>query len=256
VICVFDCETIPDANLIRKVFGYEGDDKSVSLQALKMQEEKSGSSFLPITFHKVVAISAVIADDFGHFSRVNSLEGEKESELIGSFLSFLDKKSPKLISYNGRSFDMPMLMSRALAYNLSCPTYFDTKSFGKSKWENYRSRYSDSFHIDLMDHLSDFGAVRGLKLDEVCKMCNLPGKFDTKGDDVITLFYDNELDKIRAYCESDALNTYWLFLKYELLKGNLTLQDYASSLLSMQKTLGENSPFYAYIQNEINFLEH
>ena len=87
-------------------------------------------------------------------------------------------------------------------------------------------------------------------------MCNLPGKFDTKCDDVITLYYDNELDKIRAYCESDALNTYRLFLKYELLKGNLTLQDYASSLLSMQKTLGENSPFYAYIQNEINFLEH
>ncbi|MEH1010212.1 hypothetical protein QM027_04165 [Campylobacter concisus] len=66
-ICVFDCETIPDANLIRKVYSIDGSDEDVSVQAMALQKEASGSEFLPVMFHRVVAISAVMADEYGKF---------------------------------------------------------------------------------------------------------------------------------------------------------------------------------------------
>lgn len=228
MICVFDCETIPDFNLIRKIYHLEGSNEEVAKIAYEEQVKKTGSSFLPIIFHEVVAISAVIADDFGMFIRVSSMDGENEHELLKSFLSFIDRKNPKLVSFNGRGFDLPMLMCRAMKYNLSCTSYFevDNRELNKSKWENYRTRYNDRFHIDLMDAISDYGAVRGLKLDEVCSMVNLPGKYDVSGDQVLELYLNNEIEKIKEYCESDVLNTYWLYIKYELLKGNITKEDY------------------------------
>jgi hypothetical protein len=245
MICVFDIETIPDAELIRKILGFEGDDDSVSRMAVQEQEAKSGSGFLPLPFHKVVAISAVIADDFGIFRKVSSIEGKDEFEMIKNFLGFINKHNPKLVSFNGRSFDMPLLMLRAMQYNLTCHAYFEVenKELNKNKWENYRVRFSDRFHVDLMDHLCEFGAVRGLKLDHVCSMVGLPGKYDVHGDQVMALFYANEIEKIKEYCESDVLNTYWLFLKYELLKGNLVIEDYQRALVTMQENLKHDKSY-------------
>jgi predicted PolB exonuclease-like 3'-5' exonuclease len=94
-----------------------------------------------------------------------------------------------------------------------------------------------------MDHISEFGAVRGLKLDLLCNMAGIPGKFDVSGDQVHTLFYENRLDDIKEYCESDVLNTYWLYLKYELLKGNLILEDYLSYLDGMKEKLPKNKSY-------------
>ncbi|MDR2080572.1 MAG: 3'-5' exonuclease [Campylobacteraceae bacterium] len=258
MICVFDCETIPDFNLIREIFGFEGSDAEVAALAMSEQKERSGSDFLPIAFHETVAISAVIADDFGTFVKVSSMEGKNEKELINAFLSFINRKNPKLVSFNGRSFDMPMLLTRALRYNLSCPAYFDTdnKELGKSKWDSYRYRYGDRFHVDLMDHISDFGAVRGLKLDHLCTMAGLPGKYDMNGAQVMELYLKDEIEKIREYCESDTLNTYWLYLKYELLKGNITMEDYKRYIFIMSEKMpphrGYKKVFADAVDRELN----
>ncbi len=253
MICIFDCETIPDTDLIRTQFGLEGEDAAITEEAFRIQEEKSGSSFLPVPFHRVVAISAVITDDFGQFVRVSSMEGESEQEMLENFLGFIDKHNPKLVSFNGRTFDMPMLLIRAMKYNLSCAAFYDKENqvLGKSKWDNYRYRYSDRFHVDLMDHISEFGAVRGLKLDLLCNMAGIPGKFDVSGDQVHTLYYQGKLDEIKAYCESDVLNTYWLYLKYELLKGNLILEDYLTYLDGMRQKLPQERSYTAIFSDGI-----
>lgn len=262
-ICVFDCETIPNAPLLRRVFDYSGDDYSVSLQAFNEQESKTGSSFLPVHFHQVVSISAVMADEYGRFNRVSTIEGSCEREIIAKFLAFIDKHNPRLVSFNGRGFDLPMLMVRAMSYNIAVNAYFDTndKALNKDKWTNYRSRYDGVFHLDLLDHISDFRAVSGLKLDTLCASLNLPGKYDVHGDQVLELYYNGELDKIHEYCQSDVLNTYWLFLKYELLRANITLNDYASYLGSMNEYLqnkcahmGYSAVFCEYIERELERL--
>lgn len=235
MICVFDCETIPDIELIRKTYDVSGDDKEATLQALAKHQEATSSTFLPLPFHKVVAISIVIADEFGRFKEVKTSTGKDEKEKIERFLAIIDKYNPRLISFNGRGFDLPMLLLRAMKYNLSCQAYFEQENqmINKTRWDNYRSRYSELFHLDLLDVLGNFGAARALKLDTICQMVGLPGKFDVSGEDVLHLYYEGKIDKIESYCESDVINTYLLYLKYELLKGSITLEEYRGLLLHM-----------------------
>ena len=259
MLCVFDCESVPDTELLRDIYGYGGSDLEVCESAFEAQKEASGSTFLPIAFHKIISISALICDDFGRFvkagnfgdlskdsgnSSANQGESHKDSnadspyppkderEILSEFLRYLNKNNPKLVSFNGRNFDLPAIMIRALKYNLNAESYFecDNAKHNKNKWENYRARYSENFHIDLLDALSSFGAARGIKLDVVCKMAGIVGKFDTSGDDVYKLYYAGEFRKIDEYCQSDVLNTYWLYLKYQLLQGKIALFEYADLL--------------------------
>lgn len=245
-ICIFDTETIPDVETLRQVYGYAGDDESVAQEAFSRQKERTGSEFLPICFHKVVAISAVMADSSGKILRASSIGASGEYELLEKFITFLNSQNPRLVSFNGRGFDLPMLMLRAMRYNLSCHSYFDTSdpSSGKDKWCNYRSRYDGAFHLDLADHIGEFGAVRGLGLDAICKSLNIPGKYDTHGDEVWRLHLQNKDELIREYCESDAINTYWLFLKYELLRGNISQEQYGENLQALIELMQTSSRGY------------
>lgn len=263
MLCVFDCESVPDTALLREIYGYNGSDLEVCESAFVAQKEATGSEFLPIAFHKIISISALICDDFGRFVKVgnfgdsskdsnkdspkdssesntdsanqkdsNADSPKNERDILSEFLRYLNKNNPKLVSFNGRNFDLPAIMIRALKYNLNAESYFecDNAKHNKNKWENYRARYSENFHIDLLDAFSSFGAARGIKLDVVCKMAGIVGKFDTSGDDVYKLYFAGEFRKIDEYCQSDVLNTYWLYLKYQLLQGKIALFEYADLL--------------------------
>ena len=178
-ICVFDCETVPDTALLRKIYGFEGSDAEVARQAFAAQKAASGSEFLPVMFHRVVAISSVMADEYGKFLRVSTMKGANEREILNKFIGFVNSHNPRLVSFNGRGFDLPMILTRAMRYNVSFPSFYEVenKELGKGKWDgNYRDRYSGKFHFDLLDHVSEFGSVRGLKLDTLCASLNLPGK--------------------------------------------------------------------------------
>ena len=231
--------------------------KLLSLRAMEIFKEKTGSEFLPVCFHRVVSISAVMADGFGRFLRVSTLEGESERDKIAKFLAFIEDFNPRLVSFNGRGFDLPMIMARAMCYDLSAAAYFETndRDSNKSKWENYRSRYDGRFHLDLLDHISDFGAVRGLKLDHICASVGLPGKYDVHGDQVLQLYYGGEQAKIDEYCRSDVLNTYWLFLKYELLRGKITKDDYLNYIAVMGEFLQKECAGMSYTPVFCDFIE-
>lgn len=270
-LCVFDCETVPCVESLKKAYPDEyakifknhensSDENKANFEfsshMQNLQAQKSGSSFLPVNFHKIVAISVVFADEFGRFIRVAQIPGD-EKEMIKNFFMIIEKNM-RLVSFNGRGFDLPMMMIRAMRYNLSIPSYFEVENLalGKDKWKgNYTSRYDGKFHLDLMDHISSFNAVRGINLNALCLSLNLPGKFDTHGDEVMELFYNDELEKIQIYCQSDVLNTYLLFLKYEILKGNLNLEDYASFLLDMKEYLNSKKQGINYTPVFINSID-
>lgn len=241
-ICIFDCESIPDSELIRKCFGFEGNDLEVSLKALEQEKQKNGNEFLALPFHKIVSICAVISDHFGRFIKVNKIEGEDEKTMIDNFFDFIEKYKPRLVSFNGKNYDMPLLVLRALKYNIKAASYLDTQT---DKWNNYKTRFSELKHCDLFE---SFGAFKGLRLDTLCLMTDLPGKYDVSGDLVMNLYYENQLEKIHEYCESDTLNTYMLFLKYELIKGNLNEDDYVDFLALMKQYLSEKKAHRGYLE--------
>ncbi|PAF48621.1 3'-5' exonuclease [Helicobacter sp. 13S00401-1] len=260
MICVFDIETVPDVELLKTIYKYEGSNLEICELAFNAQQAVSNSTFLPLCFHKVISIASVIADDFGNFKKVGSfgkgasLE-EREEVILNEFASFLNKSNPRLISFNGRGFDLPVICLRAMKYNISLGAYYEESNpaLNKSKWENYRQRYSEKFHLDLFDTLGSFGATRALNLDTVCKMANIMGKYEVAGGDVYKLAYEkNDLDSIDIYCQSDVINTYWLFLKYELTKSNLTLNDYASYLKTMQSSIPQTLNFSKSLNESIN----
>ncbi len=259
MICIFDCETIPDVDLIRATFTtHAEDDLASTREALAQYEAEKNTTFLPLPYHKVVTISAVIADEFGRFIKVGDFGNGKDDEesIIRHFFGFVEEKNPKLVSFNGRGFDMPMLLIRAMKYAIAFPAWFDQNNpmLNKTKWENYRQRFAEGFHLDLLDSMGSFGAVRNLKLDTLCTMAGMPGKYDVHGDQVLDLYYDGRLDRIKEYCQSDTLNTYWLYLKYALLRGDLTREDYYSFLQTMQAKLpplGYHQPFVNAIQKEL-----
>jgi len=97
--------------------------------------------------------------------------------------------------------------------------------------------------------------VSGLNLNSLCKTLKMPGKYDVAGDEVLELFYANQGAKISEYCESDTLNTYLLFLKYELLRGKILLSDYATNLVSMKENLEKTRAKMGYTDIFVNFID-
>ncbi len=241
MLCVFDIETIPSVSLCKEHFQLEENDAlKICEWSFEKQKEKSGSEFLPLYLHEIISIAAVIGDDYGQFIKVGNF-GQKhenkenftsEKELLEDFFKYFNEKQPRLISFNGRGFDIPLLTLKALKYNLTLDAFYSQEN----KWENYRARYSEQFHLDLMDSLSHYGSVRGLNLNGICSMTNIPGKFDVSGDLVHAIYYNPKISQkekkeiIDSYCQSDVLNTYWLFLKYEVLKGALNKEQYLGLL--------------------------
>lgn len=275
MICVFDIETVPDIELVRQYYELDSSLSEIEVcqHAFSAQKEKSGSEFLPIYWHRVVSIASVICDEYGKFIKVGNF-GKKSAEstetksnayssafahladeraILSDFLRFINSKEPRLVSFNGRGFDLPTIMLRAMKYNLSAFGYFESENASKTKnkWENYRARYSEKWHTDLLECLGNFGSVRNLNLDNVCKMLGIVGKYEVSGGDVYSLYYDKkDIEKIDFYCQSDVLNTYWLYLKYAILKDELRLEDYAGILEDFKEKLPKDREYsQAFIAN-------
>ncbi len=233
-ILVFDIETIPDVPMLRKLNKLEiseteaaalSDIEFMSRLSQKMREEK-GSDFLPVHLHKIACISAVMLR--GNDVRVWSL-GELESlenDLIQRFFAGVEKYSPTLVSWNGAGFDLPVLHYRAMHHKISAPRYWDLGEHDQGfKWNNYISRYHLR-HTDLMDLLSLYNSRAYVKLDEASVLMGFPGKMGKGGASVWEEYVAGRLKGIRDYCETDVLNTYLLYLRFELMRGHLNLESY------------------------------
>ena len=220
---VFDIETIPDLEAGRRLYDLDGlsDADIAKVMFHKRREQTGDSEFLRHHLHRVVAISAVLRH--GDSLRVWSL-GEPDSdeaELIRRFFDGIDKFTPTLVSWNGGGFDLPVLHYRALRHGIAAPRYWDTGDDDRDfKWNNYLSRYH-ARHTDLMDVLAGYQPRATAPLDEIAQILGLPGKLGMHGSQVWDQFQAGRIGDIRDYCETDVLNTYLIYLRFELIRGNL-----------------------------------
>ena len=239
---VFDIETVPDPILGRKLLDLDEKltDQEVTKAMFKNQLEKKGTEFLSLHCHKVVAISVVLASN--NNIKVWSIGDSKDSEkeLILRFFAGIEKYKPTLVSWNGAGFDLPVLHYRAMLHKISAPTYWDQgERNSQVKWNNYISRYHQK-HIDVMDLVALYQARAFAPLNQVALLLGFPGKMGMSGAKVSDYFQDGKIDDIRNYCESDVLNTYLVFLRFELMRGNLNLESYESRLKLLQDYLSES----------------
>ncbi|MCA3270160.1 MAG: 3'-5' exonuclease [Thalassospira sp.] len=237
---VFDIETIPDTDLAPALTGCDSADILERREAMRQYHLKATdgkNDFLRQPFHKVVAISfaeAQIVRAGAHEAytlvdiRSGGTETSSEKELVLGFFKYLEKKNARLVSFNGRTFDLPVLKYRALHYGIPTPWLYNTAD----KWNNYGSRYSFDWHCDLIEAFSDFGASARVKLHEVAVAVGLPGKFGVDGGDVAGMFDAGKIKEIRAYCETDVLNTFLLYLRLQQHRGTLATPDYNDAVTS------------------------
>jgi hypothetical protein len=218
----FDIETVPDASLGRRLYDLEGlSDADVSEVMVTRRRQHAGHEFLPLLQHRVVAISVALRtrDQF----RVWSL-GEADSpeaELVGRFFDGLDRLSPDLVSWNGKGFDLPVLHYRAMLHGIQAPRYWETGDGDQGfRWNNYLNRYHWR-HLDLMDVLSGFQAGARARLHEMAIMLGFPGKLGMHGGEVAECFAQGDIERIRNYCETDVLNTFLIYLRFEHMRGRL-----------------------------------
>lgn len=230
-VLVFDIETIPDVETGRRLYEL-GDlsDEDVARVMFQKQQEKSGSDFLRLHLHRVCAISVVLRqnDQF----RVWSL-GETDSdecEIVQRFFDGIDKYTPTLVSWNGGGFDLPVLHYRALKCGVSASRYFEMGEEDRDfKWSNYFSRYHFR-HTDLMDVLAMYNMRANAPLDEIAVMLGFPGKMGMSGAHVWDAYLAGDIAGIRNYCETDVLNTFLVYLRFELIRGRLDQKAYETEI--------------------------
>ena len=234
---VFDTESIPDGRLLNMV-KYPDLNLSEAEAIDKARQEAretsfSGSDFIPYTFQLPVAVCvARVGTDFG-LQAVACLDAPlyRTKEMVKKFwlgLSFYTKC--RLVTFNGRTFDLPLLEMAAFRYGFSAREYF----------QRGRNRYSGD--LDLMDWMSNYGACRiNGGLDLLAKLLGKPGKMDVAGDQVFEMHKAGKFQEINDYCMFDTLDTYFVFLRTRVLTGDITPEQEAELIARAKRTLSQQT---------------
>jgi predicted PolB exonuclease-like 3'-5' exonuclease len=252
-IFVFDIETIPDVTSGRRLHELKNlSDKEVADAMFRLRRQASGNSdFLRLHLHKITAISVVLRtnDKLKVWSLGES--GSTEKELIERFFDGVQKYKPTLVSWNGGGFDLPVLHYRALLNGVQAPRYWETGDSDQNyRWNNYLSRYHQR-HTDLMDVLSGYQSRAVAPLDEIAIMLGFPGKMGMDGSQVWEYHLKGDLQSIRHYCETDVLNTYLVYLRFQFMRGHLTQAAYDAECGLIRDVLQqENKPHFTDFLNE------
>jgi 3'-5' exonuclease len=241
---VFDIETCVDKDLVKAVYDPENtlttDQAYDTARDHVLEQSGQKSDFFPIPFHVPIAISTLQADENYRILSLGCIGADRfsERELVAKFWKTFES-AQTLITFNGRGFDLPVLETRALKYGIPLSRYFGTDE-GRSTYRG--NRYSDAYHIDLCDYLSNFGAAfRRNSLNVLSKLIGLPGKYNIEGEDVEYLFRQGRHKEINQYCVTDVLQTYILFLRVELLRGKLDPQRYQQAITATRDELTQRA---------------
>ena len=223
---VFDIETILDPEL-------------------PIVESAEGQKLPSPPHHKVVAIGALLIGPDYTMKRLGLVgrDSSDEALLLSEFAELVEKHRPTLVSFNGRGFDLPVIATRCLRHGVPFRTYYRSRDM--------RYRFTEAGHFDLMDFLADYGASKQTRLDVMAKLSGMPGKVGVDGKDVGPLVHAGRIDEVRAYCLCDVIQTAGVFLRVQLIRGELLKDEY---LAAMRRLIGlaETDPRVAPVRKGMN----
>jgi 3'-5' exonuclease len=226
---ILDIETIPDVERWQRPEpmpeGQAPPPETAPPPARPPRADRDG--FPPAWAHRIVVIGCMWLDHHYRLKRLGVIgdpsggtgtPDQRERHLLEDFSRFVGKARPVLVTYNGRSFDLPVIALRSLCHAVPLGWYYRERGV--------RYRFSEEGHLDLCDWLADHGATRAGKLDSVARLIGLPGKVGIDGSQVDGLYQDGRLDLIQKYCLADVAQTAFLFLRFRLLQGQLSTEAY------------------------------
>ena len=222
-ILAFDIETVPDVAGVRRLRpAWAGlPDRELAQRLFDERREKTGSDFLPLHLHRVVAISCAFRDDEGFRVRSIGQPDDDEARLIQAFFATVDRYTPQLVSWNGGGFDLPVLHYRGLMHRVDAGRYWELGDEDRDfRYNNYISRYHQR-HTDLMDLLAMYQPRASVPLDDLARLCGFAGKLGMDGSKVWDAYQAGHIEQIRNYCESDVVNTYLVYTRFQRMRGVL-----------------------------------
>ena len=244
-VLVFDIESIPDIEGLRALRGESTgtSDEQVYAAWLAERKEKGQSDFMPLHLQRILVISVVFRNAEG--LRIHSFvdrDGQSEGKVVQTFFNSIEKHQPQLVSWNGSGFDLPVLHYRGLRHGVEASKYWDMGEDDREyKWNNYISRYHMR-HLDLMDLLAMYSPKNNAPLDAMAKLCGFPGKLGMDGSQVYAQYLAGQTDDIRRYCETDVMNTYLVYCRFQKMRGGLTEAEYEQEITYVKETLGSLAP--------------
>ena len=248
---VFDVESVADGQLIAKT-RYPGRNLSADEAILRFRQEllqTSGRDFIPYTFQIPVAI--VIAKLRADYSLIEIVSLDQPLHrphvMTKHFWTGWERyEEPTWVTFNGRTFDLPLMEHAAYRYGISVPRWFN---MGDKTYDQHRNRYNLHSHIDIQEILTNFGSTwfRG-GLNLAAALLGKPGKMDVQGDMVYDYYRQGRIAEINEYCRCDVLDTYFVFLRTCVMTGKITLEDEKARVEEVRKLLEAQSdehPAYA-----------
>lgn len=216
---VFDIETKVDEELIRAIHNKSADEYKAEMKI------KKGHDFLTPPYHKIVSLGVTEISNHDYYIKsVKSITvglpkaGQifTEQDIINKFDELLKKTNyDTLVSYNGKGFDIPVIMRRAMKYGLSLPNLF----YQASQYKSYLHKFNDDMHLDLMQVIPE-----RISLQESCMTCGFTAKNGMDG----SMVENADLKTIDEYVKRDTLVEtkylyYWLLLKGTIDIGQFNL---------------------------------
>jgi 3'-5' exonuclease len=241
-VLAFDIETVPDVAGLRTLHEIDArvPDGDVAEFAFRERRARNGQDFLPLHLHRIVAIACALreGDTFRCWSLGNPDSGE--ADLIQRFFDGIDKYTPQLVSWNGGGFDLPVLNYRSLIHGVCAPRYWDMGDDDKDfRFNNYLNRYHTR-HTDLMDVLSMYQPRATAPLDELARLLGFPGKLGMDGSKVWDAYQTGGIEEIRNYCETDTVNTYLVYQRFQMLRGACQPEKYREEIELVRATLSRS----------------
>ncbi|MBF0401997.1 MAG: hypothetical protein HQL90_14690 [Magnetococcales bacterium] len=238
LVWAFDAEWIPDPKAGRLLY-HLGDEVSDAEVIQEMWRQGGATEDNPAPYLKTVLcrlVSVVVVQRLAHKDGRVTLNlltlphgpdfaAETEATIVGTFLDAMGERQPQLVGYNSLGADLRILVQRGIVLGLSSPKF----AFRPNKpWEgvDYFARGGES-HLDLKEYATPGWGSGSPSLHELAVLSGIPGKMETKGDQVAQLWLAGRLDEIIAYNECDALTTYLLWLRMAHFAGHFSGEAYA-----------------------------
>ncbi len=221
-LLAFDIETVLDTEGLSRCLGHPVEAPAAALAELV----GAPTEFAPAPLHKVVAVALCHWDPKGGRVELERLRLGGPSGTGGSLLSEADllavfwsvAAGQRLVSYNGKRFDLPVLLYRSLPHALEVGWFLAERRPPADQYRHPQSRHQ----LDLFDQLG--GGLSPGKLGDLLQTIGLPGKIGPSGSDVESLWASGAGDAVGDYCLQDAAQTLLLGLRFLQVAGELSAE--------------------------------
>lgn len=145
-----------------------------------------------------------------------------EVAILHDFVTMVGKHRPVLVSWNGRGFDLPLVIARCVRHGIVAPWLWD---------RDFEDRYRGTNHIDLQDSVSLRGAGRPSRMAAFACLTGFPGKVGVDGSDVERLWNGGEAGQnaVRDYNLGDIASEAAILLRVLMCRGDITRDEYLAA---------------------------